>query len=274
MGSSIRPGLTDVPETMLVTLRNRAEEAQRSDGILDDKKAIEIYQSIDYDFDANFGKPDVVHALRAITFDKELEAFLQRFPDGVVINLGEGLETQRYRINHPDVRWLTVDLPESIKVREKFISPDEQYHHIALSALDRSWFQQVPQDKPVFITAQGLLMYFTEDEARNLISDIFDYFPRCCLLFDTIPKWMSNLTTSKKGWAPTKNYTAPKMPWGIDKSNIMPTFRQWVKKDVSIADIGYPSYPRFEFQWTYALFSISFFKRFAPSIVKLSYLDR
>ncbi len=58
--------LSDIPETMLWTLHNRAVEALRSDGVIDDDKAIEIYQSIDYDYEKNFGKAEPSHALRSL----------------------------------------------------------------------------------------------------------------------------------------------------------------------------------------------------------------
>jgi O-methyltransferase involved in polyketide biosynthesis len=40
--------------------------------------------------------------------------FLAANPDGTVVALGEGLETQFWRVDNGRVRWLTVDLPETI----------------------------------------------------------------------------------------------------------------------------------------------------------------
>jgi len=42
--------LTGVPEKLLVALYLRAVETQRADGIIRDEKAVEMIQSIDYDF--------------------------------------------------------------------------------------------------------------------------------------------------------------------------------------------------------------------------------
>jgi len=42
--------LTGVPETLLVALYLRAVETQRADGIIKDEKAVEMIQSIEYDF--------------------------------------------------------------------------------------------------------------------------------------------------------------------------------------------------------------------------------
>ncbi len=48
------PNLTGVPETMLWTLHNRAYEAMHPQAIIDDPKCIEIYQSLDYDYEKSF----------------------------------------------------------------------------------------------------------------------------------------------------------------------------------------------------------------------------
>ncbi len=53
----IAPDLSGVPNTMLWALHNRATEAARRDGVLDDPGSVRIYQSLDYDFDRNFGIP-------------------------------------------------------------------------------------------------------------------------------------------------------------------------------------------------------------------------
>ena len=49
-------GLTGVPETMLLTLHNRVSVATDPDGFFKDPKAVEIYESIDYNYEYSFGK--------------------------------------------------------------------------------------------------------------------------------------------------------------------------------------------------------------------------
>lgn len=47
--------LKGVPETLLITLYNRAVESQREDAILRDEKAVAMVEQIDYDF-SRFGQ--------------------------------------------------------------------------------------------------------------------------------------------------------------------------------------------------------------------------
>lgn len=238
----IRTELTDVPETMLWTIHNRATEAMRDDRILDDPEAIRIYEGINYDYERSFGKADASHAMRSLMFDEGVRAFLAQYPNGVVVNLGEGLETQRFRIQSEQALWFSVDLPDSIAMRERFIQPDDQHRHIPLSFLDEAWFEYIPNDRPVFITAQGLLMYFPENEVRRFLQRLSQQFPCAWMMFDTIPVWFSKRTM--KGLALTASYTAPPMPWGINISDVEQTLRVWVPALAEIRNISMPAYPR------------------------------
>ncbi len=263
--------LKDVPETMLWTLHNRATEAMRSDRVLTDPKAVEIYQAINYDYERSFGKADPVHALRSIAFDQAIAQFLKQSPDGTIVNLGEGLETQRFRVQDSKALWLTVDLPEAIQAREKFIQPNSRHQHLPLSALDRKWLDLVTKDKPVFITAQGLFMYFPQKEVSTLMQDIFQTFDNCHLMFDTIPRWFSKKTTAKEGYSLTEHYVAPKMPWGINRNEIKSTLARWLNNQVTVEDIGYPSFKR-GVGWKIftALSRIPILRRITATIVKVS----
>lgn len=240
---NVSVSLQDVPETMLWTVHNRASEAIRPDGIIDDPKCLEIYQALDYDYEKSFGKADSSHGVRSWLFDQKIRDFLQQYPDGVIVNLGEGLETQRFRVPTDNTLWLSVDLPESIGIREQFIAPDEQHRHISLSALDIAWFDDVPAEKPVFITAQGLFMYFTEEQVSELLKAIATRFPRLWLMFDYLPKWLSAKTLSEKGWMKTPHYRTPPMPWGINRDALFSSLSRWMGNSVTAENVVF-LYPR------------------------------
>lgn len=243
MTERIDPKLLAVPETMLWTLHNRADEAARHDSILDDPQCLAIYQALDYDYEQSFGRADGSHGVRSWLFDKKIREFLQQHPDGVIVNLGEGLETQRFRVPTQDTLWLSVDLPEALAIRERFIQPDEHHRHLGLSALDNAWFDAVPADKPVFITAQGLFMYFDRQQVRELVQAIGERFPGAWLMFDYLPQWLSNKTLSAKGWMKTPHYRTPPMPWGIARADISPTFSRWLCQSVVAENVVF-LYPR------------------------------
>ncbi|GEO79877.1 class I SAM-dependent methyltransferase [Pararhodospirillum oryzae] len=240
--------LTGVPETMLWTLHNRANEAARPDGVLKDEMARRIYRSIDYDYERSFGKADPSHGVRSAVFDADLRAFLARHPDGVIVNLGEGLETQRFRVEGDRALWISVDVPEAIAIRERFITPDETHRHVPLSVLDPAWFDAVPPGRPVRLTAQGLLMYFEPDDLARLLQGMAHRFPGAWFMFDHIPRWFSNRTMRERGYRKTPHYTAPRMPWGINRDEMVPTLRGWVPDLAAIETVPFP-WPRGLTRW-------------------------
>lgn len=229
--------LCDVPETMLWTLHNRANEAKRPDARLMDPDCIRIYQSIVYDYERSFGKPDTSHPMRSRIFDDAVIPWMMAHPGGTVVELGAGLETQFQRCDDGKVQWLCVDVPESIAVRERFLTASRRCRHLALSALDHTWMDAVDPAGGVFVTAQGLFMYFDEPEVKRLFTAITERFPGVHIMFDTIPKWFARKTL--KGYARTKYYTAPPMPWGVNRNRMEPLLRKWSRRVREVDVVSY-----------------------------------
>lgn len=219
------PALSGVPETMLWPLYHRAVETRRPDGVLHDPDSLRIMQALDYDFAGHFGPPGGSLAVRAASIDQALGAWLRDHPDGQVVSLGEGLETQSRRVDNGRVRWLSVDLPESIALRERFLPPTRRFRHLAMSALDPGWMAGVDRAAPVFVVAQGLLMYLPPEAVQGLLAAIAAGLPGAWLVFDTVPPWLSRLTL--RGFQQTPRYRLPPMPWGIARDAIGPTLRRW-----------------------------------------------
>jgi O-methyltransferase involved in polyketide biosynthesis len=210
---------------MLWSLYHRAVESRRSDAVLHDPDGIRIMEALDYDFPGHFGVPGGSLAARAATIDRTIADWLDLHPDGLVISLGEGLETQARRVDNGRMRWLWVDLPEAIRLREAFLPPTERFRHLAMSALDTEWMAMVDPSRPLFIVAQGLFMYLEPDAVSGLLSRMAACFPGAQLVFDTIPPWLSRLTLL--GLNQTLTYRLPQMPWGIARDDIEPTLRRW-----------------------------------------------
>lgn len=236
-GAKIMPALADVSETMLWALHNRATEARRIDGVLVDPDSVRIHEAIDYDFAHHFGSPMGSLAFRAAEIDRALSRWLKSHPDGCVVSLGEGLETQVRRVDNGRMRWLSVDLPDAIRLRERFLLPTGRFRHIAASALNPVWMDAVDPAGGVFVVAQGLLMYLEPEAVRQLLSEIADRFPGADMIFDAVPRWFSRLTLL--GLKQTPHYQLPPMPWGINRNELEPTLRRWIP---AIGDVAFLEY--------------------------------
>jgi len=208
--------LEGVSATTLWTLRNRATEAMRSDGVIRDPLAITLFDAIDYDY-RRFGRPDQVHALRALAFDAATRRYLARRPGASVVALAEGLQTSFWRLDRAGVigqsRWYSIDLAPIMALRERLLPRDDRIVALAQSALDFTWMDDVAAAPGVFITAEGLLMYLDPVDAMRLIRECAARFPGGQMMFDSIPHWLSRRTL--KGLRPTRRYTLPPMPFAL-----------------------------------------------------------
>lgn len=186
----IDPGLAGVPETALWTLFHRVREARHPRTVLPDPVAVELIKRFDFPFEERFGAgfagQSQILSLRARCFDEEIRSFLLVHPGGTVVALGEGFETTFWRVDNGRVRWLTVDLPGSAALRRELLPHGDRQRVHAGSAFDVGWMDEVDPAQGVLITAQGLLMYFPEDEARGLIAACAARFPGARFVFDAV----------------------------------------------------------------------------------------
>jgi O-methyltransferase involved in polyketide biosynthesis len=170
MMEKVAVALERVPETLLWTLYHRAVEARRPDAVLHDPMAVELVDRIDFPFRERFGTGEDFsqwQALRARCFDDALRRFIAAHPTGTVVALGAGLETQFWRVDDGSVRWLTVDLPKVIGLRQRLLPKSDRLRTVGTSALDPSWMDEVDDYAGVLITAQGLLMYLEPEEGAG-----------------------------------------------------------------------------------------------------------
>lgn len=216
MTKAEKVALTGVSETALLTLNARANEARRPDRIIDDPTAVALADSIDFDF-AKFGTTRQDIAVRALAFDTEALRFLRRHPTGTVVALAEGMQTSFWRLSEsvedPQFRWLTVDLPPIIEIRERLLPAEQRVSVCAQSALDYSWMDQVDPGDGVFITAEGLLMYLQPEESLGLIAECARRFPGGRMIFDLPPAGVGWLV--RHGIRTSLRYRAPAMPFTL-----------------------------------------------------------
>jgi O-methyltransferase involved in polyketide biosynthesis len=217
--------LQGVPETMLWGLYNRAAEARRPDVLLRDPLAMQIADAIAYDYARSFGRPESGQVVRALLTDQLLRAWLGAHRGGQVVALGEGLETQCFRVDDGHVRWMAVDLPEVIAVRRVLLPDSERHRNLACSALDPHWMDVLEPNRPLFVTAVGLLKYLQPHEVQTLVASIAERFPHAELAFDVMPHllvWLTQQQRYRKG----VNYVVPPMFWGLNRNELQ-TIRAW-----------------------------------------------
>ena len=210
--------LDRVPETLLWTLYHRAIEARRGDAVLLDPLAVDLVDRSSFPFEERFGS--AAPAFRSgrrcgRCVRRAVDRFLAKKPEGTVVALGEGLETQFWRVDNGRVRWLTVELPEVDRCARRLLPAERQVRARLLrtrSALDRRGAGR----GGVLVTAQGLLMYLAPEEARGLVARCAERFGGGGLVFDVVPRWL--VERSRRGLLKTSTgYEPPPWSWGFDR---------------------------------------------------------
>lgn len=222
----MQQNLSGVPETLLIPLWARAAESREKNPIIRDEKAVELVEKIDYDFSKYDGSwmTQTGVAVRTEILDKLVKKFISKHPDAVVINIGCGLDTRYFRVDNGQIHWYDLDLPEPIRIRKNFFRETQRYRMIGKSVFDDTWIEDIEigraddlQEEHVLFLAEGIFMYFTEQQMTKLMNVLTDRFPGAHMLFEMMPSMLVN----SSGKHETVKKTNAKFQWGIQNGKDM-----------------------------------------------------
>ena len=203
--------LTKEQETLLIPLYAKAQD----NPLFVDEKARQILEGVQYDFRQLKipQKTEVTLRIRAKQLDAYTRHFIAAHPHALILHLGCGLDSRCLRVPSAETRWIDLDMPDVIELRRKFYPETERYKMIGSSVTDLTWVEAVnPAGQPVFVVAEGLLMYLHESDVRALILCLHQKFPGCRLVFDAFSK----LTADRIKAHPSLQKTGASVHWGID----------------------------------------------------------
>jgi O-methyltransferase involved in polyketide biosynthesis len=221
-------GLRGISETLLTTLYLRSCETQRKDGIIKDDYSVEIVKRINYNFaqqDSEFSQALI--AIRTEVIDELVKNFIQQYPKATIVSLGTGLCTRYFRVDNGLIHWVCIDLPEVKLIWDNLIDESARLDYLAYSALDFQWIQKVkatPSAK-VLIIAEGLLMYFSELEVKQLFSAIKNNFAQAEIVFDSLGIFLAKHSRINSG---ELNIDAS-YKWGIKNLKEIETWDRGIK---------------------------------------------
>ena len=203
-------------ETMLIPLWAKAVEYGRPDALLTDAEAARMKEMIDYDF----GKFAGVKASqagccgRAALIDDEVRRFAEAHPDGVVVQLGAGLDARYERLGRPKLTaWYDLDLSDVLDLR-RLLLPESGNHYLAGSLFDEDWARTVAAyGKPVLLVSEGVLMYFEEARVKEFFAMVGQWLPKAEVVFDMLAPLA--LKHSKQHDALGKMGKPPEFKWAL-----------------------------------------------------------
>jgi O-methyltransferase involved in polyketide biosynthesis len=213
--------LKGVSETLLIPLHYRVENSRNQANSFNDRIAEQFHDAIEYDW-RKFSNDSLLSRImptRTAIFDAQVKAFLEKYPNGLVVNLGAGLDTRFYRLDNGTVEWVELDLPNVITLRQKLPEPGNERHRlIAASVLEEDWIPEIARSAKnrVLFVAEGLFPYFTEEEHKRIFTRLAESFPEQEMLFQTFaPSIVQGLVQYSDL---PKMSTNVEVRWGLDDS--------------------------------------------------------
>ncbi|MDF2985448.1 MAG: hypothetical protein K0R50_958 [Eubacterium sp.] len=197
-------------ETLFIPLLVKAKEYCNKAPLVKDSKAFEISQKIRSD-SKRFDGGSMAHVgilTRCQLLDKVVADFIQRNTEGIIINLGVGLDTRFDRFDNGKIKWFDLDLPEVINLRRIFFSENARVKYIGSSVTDLTWADEISVSKTdkLLIIAEGLLMYLTQEQVINVFKYIHECFPAADFYFDVVHSYFTGKAISSQ------------FIWGLDQA--------------------------------------------------------
>lgn len=208
------PELEAVSETLFLPLYALALEARAARPILIDREAVQITRDLNRTFATSdrrlyrklargrFPRTAVTTVtLRIRHFDQVVTTFLEREPEGIIVSLGCGLSTRRSRVDNGTMRWVDLDLPAVIQLRQRYFEDTQRFRSIAKSVLELDWMDQLPDDsgKRFLFVAEGLFPYLPEDGIRDLVTGLHRRFSGAGLVAEFASRKVVRLMSGRLG---------------------------------------------------------------------------
>lgn len=203
----------NVSETLLIPLWMRA-----TDQVLQDGRSKEIVEQIDYDFQKFAIDKNSQTGVRLRTL--YLQGVMQRFIDShertVIVMLGCGLDPQAQRVtNRRSAQFYAIDLPDVITIRRQFLPDCDYERSIGASVFETAWMDELQSthaNASFLFIAEGLLMYFTEEQNQRLFTSLATHFPGAEIYLERISSMAVRMRNKHK----SVSQTAARFSWGVD----------------------------------------------------------
>ncbi|MBR1375227.1 MAG: class I SAM-dependent methyltransferase [Cardiobacteriaceae bacterium] len=199
-----------IANTLFIPFAARIFAAEHFSEYFNDKTAIQLKSHIPQKFLKISSQYEMIaSAARYHISDKKIQQFIDKNGECNIINLGAGLETVAFRIDNKNAIFYQIDLSEVIQFRQQILPPNNNEILIAASMLDTDWYAKIDKNKPTLFIANGVFMYFYEQDILNLIHNIKQNFKNAELIFDATTKFgvkCANFYVSRFGEDMAKMY--------------------------------------------------------------------
>ena len=177
--------MNGVNKTLYIPLYGKSY-VSRKGIILNDKKAEQIWAAEGFELRGKSRSKWLAYymGIRAAVFDEWVKQQMTADTEAVVIHIGCGMDSRGLRVGTMGHRWYDVDFPEVIGERKRYFAESADYQMLAADVRDSQWLAGIPERKSAIVVMEGVSMYLTGEERRELTKSLCAHFDQIGLLMD------------------------------------------------------------------------------------------
>lgn len=177
--------MNSVNKTLYIPLYGKAYVSRRG-LFLEDKKAEEIWREEGFSLSGKSKSKWLAFymGIRSLVFDEWTSEKIKEHEDAVVIHIGAGLDSRVTRVELGDSKWYDVDFSEVIEERKRYYKESDSYKMIAGDARGDEWLSEIKETKFAIVIMEGVSMYLSSEDVRDLFSRLCNHFEGLEILVD------------------------------------------------------------------------------------------
>ena len=187
--------MNSVSKTLYIPLYGKSYVSKKG-LFLDDKKAEEIWEAEGFFLRGKSKSKWLAYymGIRSAVFDEWVKRQMAAAPDAVVIHIGCGMDSRIIRVGSEDHTWYDVDFSEVIEERKRYYAETDDYKMIAGDCRACGWLSAIEESKSAIVVMEGVSMYLTVDEMKNLADSLCSRFECVMLLVDAYTSFAAKMS--------------------------------------------------------------------------------
>ncbi len=187
--------MNSVNKTLYIPLYGKSYVSKKG-LFLEDKKAEGIWEAEGFSLKGKSKSKWLAYymGVRSAVFDEWLKQQMADASDAVVIHIGCGMDSRVIRVGTKNHKWYDVDFSEVIEERKRYYTESNNYKMIAGDARDCRWLTAIKETHSAIVVMEGVSMYLTVEDMRNLIDRLCAHFEKIALLADCYTSFAAKMS--------------------------------------------------------------------------------
>jgi O-methyltransferase involved in polyketide biosynthesis len=177
--------MNSVNKTLYIPLFSKAFVSKKGI-ILSDKKAEEIINKEKVSLKGKAKSKWLAYfmAMRAKVFDEWVVSKVKTNSNAIILHFGCGLDSRVERLKIENNLFIDIDFPAVIEEKKRYFLESENYKMIAVDVREDNLFSLLPHSENVVAIFEGISMYLTNDELKNILVSLSKKYKNLSVLLD------------------------------------------------------------------------------------------